>query len=606
MNASGDFRPGEVFSLRLCAFLGLIMVALAFLAVSLWNIQVARGARYDDDLARQSIRRVRLPGIRGMITDRNQQVLADNRASYDVALYLEEVRQPGPWTRTIDHVEAIIADLSRILLLEPEVTREDIQNHRLRRLPLPLTLWKDVSESTIARLVEQGSSFPGVDLTVQAVRAYPQHQLACHALGYVGRMDPPKEDEPYHYYLPEMEGKAGVERQFDPVLRGEAGGRLLRVDVSGYRRNDLGSRPPARGRDVRLALDLDIQAAAARALGEMPGAVVVLDPNNGDVLALVSSPGYDLNTFIPSISVDAWKALLEDEQTPLLNRAIAGGYPPGSTFKPITALAAFNQGRVPLDRVYSCNGSIQVGNAVFRCGHRSGHGTVGLEKALEGSCNVYFYDLGMDIGIDPIAHMAYAMGLGAKTGIALDGEVAGLVPDRAWKLRTLNDGWRDGDTCNVSIGQGALVVTPLQMACITAVIANGGTLYRPRIALGTYDAENQHFQAIPPEVLNRVTIDPPVLRAIREGMRLVVMSPTGTGRNAQVPGVSMAGKTGTAEFGPREARRKHAWMIAYVPFEAPRYAIAMLVDEGLSGGTTVGPRLQALVAALFAPGEGAG
>lgn len=599
MNESGDFRPGEVFSIRLCVLLGGIVMALLFLALALWNIQVARGDRYDEDLARQSIRRVRLPGIRGTITDRHGQVLADNRASYDVSLYLEEIRQPGPWSRTIDYVENLAGEIGRVLNLEPEVTRDEIAGHIRRRLPLPLTLWRDIDETRLARLVEQGAAFPGIDLTLRAVRWYPHRALACHTLGYVGQMDPPEEDEPYHYYLPDMEGKAGAERRFDDILRGEAGGRLLRVDVSGYRRHDLGSRPPSRGRNVRLALDLDIQAAAERALGQTPGAVVVLDPNNGDVLALVSAPEYDLNAFIPGISTADWRALLDNPDTPLVNRAIAGGYPPGSTFKPITALAGFSQGRVPLDRQYTCQGEIQLGRAVFRCGHRSGHGTIGLEDAIEGSCNVFFYLLAMEVGIDPIAHMAVAMGLGHRTGIDLDGEVPGLVPDRAWKLNTFNDGWRDGDTCNVSIGQGALVATPLQMANVAAALANGGMLYRPRIALGFEDPVSRTFEPVPVEVLNRVAMEPPVLRHVREGMRRVVMAPRGTGRNAYVPGVPMAAKTGTAEFGPRDARKKHAWMIAYAPFEAPRYAIAMLVDEGVSGGSTIGPRLQALIRDLF-------
>ncbi|HMO03278.1 MAG TPA: penicillin-binding protein 2 [Kiritimatiellia bacterium] len=601
--------------LRLRLMLLVFLLGIALLGAFLWRIQVANTGQYEVDLAKQSIRRVRLPGVRGCLYDRQGNVLAENRPAHGVALYLEELRQPGPLKRTVDHVESVVSNLSAIVQLSPEIDREAIRTHIRRRLPLPLVVWRELPEAALARLVESGLSVPGVDIYTQPVRVYPLGALACHAIGYVGRAEPAKvenEEESYHYYLPEMAGRAGVEKSMDDLLRGEAGGRLLRVDVSGYRRNDIGMRTPRRGHDLMLSLDAKIQQTAESILSDTAGSIVVIDPNNGDVIALASSPGYDLNQFIPGISSENWKTLNDDPNTPLLHRAIAGTYPPGSTFKMITALAGLVNGKARPEDVHHCPGYFRLGNVTFRCWLRSGHGPVNLEQAIEGSCNVYCFHVGLDSGIDAIANMARAFGMGDRTGIALDGEARGLVPDAAWKRRVYEDGWRDGDTCNVSIGQGALLATPLQMAVMTAALANGGIVYQPRLILGVRPEAGETFRTLDPVVVNRMLWDRKHLNIVRLGMKDVVMSPTGTGRTARIPGVVMAGKTGTAEFGRKDEKRRHAWMVAFAPFDAPRYAVAMLIDEGVSGGETAAPRMKLLMQALFpesqpaAVGGGAG
>ncbi len=590
--------------LRLRLMLLLFLLGLGLLAAFLWRIQIANSGQYEVDLAKQSIRRVRLPGVRGCMYDRNGQVLADNRPAHGVALYLEELRQPGPLGKTIDHVEKVIAQLSGIVQLPPEVDREAIRVHIRRRLPLPLLVWKELPEGALARLVESGMTIPGVDIYTQPVRMYPRGSLACHAIGYVGRADPAKVDEetgeePYHYYLPEMAGRAGLEKSMDELLRGEAGGRLLRVDVSGYRRNDVGLRTPRRGHDLMLSLDAGIQEAAERILADTSGSIVVLDPNNGDVIALASSPGYNLNQFIPGISTVNWRALNDDPATPLLNRAVAGTYPPGSTFKMITAMAGLESKVATGDEVYSCPGYFKLGNATFRCWLRSGHGPVNLEHAIEGSCNIYFFHVGLKCGIDAIDQMARTFGLGERSGIELDADAKGLVPNAAWKQHVYRDGWRDGDTCNVSIGQGALLVTPLQMAMMTMMLANSGTLYQPRLVVGSRPESQETFDAIEPVVIRRANWTRRNINLVRQGMKDVVMAPTGTGRIAKIPGVVIAGKTGTAEFGRKDERRRHAWMVAFAPYDHPKYAIAILIDEGVSGGETTAPRMKLMLQALF-------
>lgn len=603
-NAHSTVLDDDLLRLRL--MLVVFLLCQVLLGGFLWRIQVANSDRYEVDLAKQSIRRVRLPGIRGCMYDRHGELLAGNRPSYGVALYLEELRKPGVRSKTVDYIEQVVAQLSQLIDQPPEINRQDILNHIRRRLPMPLVVWRELSETAMARFIESGLSIPGVDTYIQPARIYPHDELACHVIGYVGRADPPDEAEPYHYDIPEMAGRAGLESSMDHLLRGKSGGRLLRVDVSGYRRHDVGLRPPRRGSDLMLSIDADIQKKAEEVLADVAGSVVVIDPSNGDVLALVSKPGYDLNSFVPGISTANWKALNENPELPLLNRAVAGTYPPGSTFKMVTALAGLVNGKSQPSEVHNCPGYYQLGKVTFRCGTRSGHGPVNLEQALEGSCNVYFFHVGLQTGIESIYHMSTAMGLGSKTGIELNAEMSGLVPNSAWKRHVYQDDWRDGDTCNVSIGQGALLVTPLQMAMMTATLANGGTVYKPRLVIGTRSEDDDTYLNVPPVVLNKMNWSRNFIDVIRLGMKDVVMSPHGTGRSARIENVVVAGKTGTAEFGRKEERHRHAWMVAFAPYDNPKYAIAILVDEGVSGGETAGPRMKMLLDGIFNSASRAG
>ena len=588
----------NIVRLRILMF-GMLAV-FGFLLVALWNIQVAHGSDYQADLIKQSVRRVRIPGIRGRILDRHERVLADNIPSYGIAIYLEELRQPGKWPRTIESVVQQINELSQTLGRSPEITEDDIWRHIRKRLPLPLLAWKDIDEETLARFSERASGTKGVDIYVDSVREYPYGPLASHIVGYVGRADPQQdESEPYHYYLPEIEGKTGVEKRFDEWLRGEAGGRLVRVDVSGFRHDDLAVKAPKPGSDVVLAIDVDIQNAVERALEGVVGAGVVIDPSNGDVLAMASTPGYNPNSFATGISRAEWGALINDETKPLLNRATVGAYPPGSTFKPVVAMAALVSGKATPQNSYNCPGYFKLGRATFKCWYRPGHGMLDMTGALKHSCNVYMFHLGLLCGHEHIVHMADAMGFGHKTDIDLDYEVSGLLPDDAWKRRTQNDAWRDGDTCNLSIGQGYLLATPLQVAMEASVIANEGHLYRPRLVLGIRDPVTRQYEEIPAEEVNDLHWEKKDIDVIRKGMWQVVNAPDGTGRLAVHPFVQVAGKTGTAEYGPKKQGRKLGWMIAFAPYEDPKYAIAMVIEDAGSGGSTTAPRMGRLFRDLF-------
>ena len=578
----------------------------------LWNLQVSQGQEYQRRLAKQSLRSVRLPGVRGRILDRNGERLADNRPSYCVSLYLEELRRPGMRQRTVDHVMDVLYRLAETMDRPLELTPQDVALHMGRRTPLPLVAWRDLDETAMARFLEHDSDFPGAALTVEPVRIYPQGESACHLLGYVGRADPltlpdttGEAAEKYHYYLPEMAGKSGVEKRLDGVLRANAGGKLeIQVDVAGFKSDEMSQRLPGKGSDVVLAVDARIQRAAETALEGERGAAVVIDPRNGDVLALTSSPGYDPNDFVPSVPAKIWNALLKDAARPLYNRATGGEYAPGSTFKPVTLLAALHSGQVAADTRFSCPGWFDLGSARFRCWQHWGHGSLDLQAAIRYSCNVYLFHSALACGPEAVQEMARACGFGRKTDISLDFERPGLVPDQAWKRAERRDSWRDGDTCNLSIGQGALLVTPLQMALYAGKLANGGTLWKPRLVRRIVPAEGAAQEILPVPAPDSPGWEARHIRVVRDGMRDAVNELDGSGKRAKLPEVVVAAKTGTAEYGIKGAGRKMTWMIAFAPFDEPRYALALLVEDGVSGGTTAAPRVRQLLAQVFHEVEG--
>ena len=575
----------QTVRMRILLVMAGMLFVLAFLVSQLWRIQVIRADEFATSLDQQSIRRVRLPGVRGRIYDRYGDVLADNRPLYCIALYTEELRQRGPWSRTIDHIDKVIDELSQVLGLERQVDRSDIQRHVQRRLPLPFLAWRGLDAPAMARWAESGRVFPGVDIYVESERVYPHGIVASHVLGYVGRADTVREDDnPFHYYLPEMAGREGVERSADRRLRGRAGGRLIRVDATGFKFEERAELEPVAGEDILLTLDLQIQMFAENVLSNQPGAIVVMDPQNGDVLALASGPAFDRSALA---SHTAWQELLQDPRRPALNRAIAGQYPPGSIFKPLVAMAGLVNDRLDANTLIGCPGYYQIGGVAFRCWLRRGHGALTLEDAITQSCNPFFIDTALRTGYSRVYHMAGSVGFGQRTGIALPGEAAGLLPDDAWKRRQWNDAWRPGDTANVSIGQGALLVTPLQMAVFAAALANGGRVYRPRLF-----ADDQN----PPVLVQQMAWSSEHLQLVQSGMLGTIHGARGTGRRAYIPGIQMAGKTGTAQFGQD---RTHAWMILYAPYESPRYAVAMILEDQASGGITVAPRLRELMQAIL-------
>jgi len=341
---------------------------------------------------------------------------------------------------------------------------------------------------------------------------------------------------------------------------------------------------------------MEIQLLAHKALGTHRGAAVVLDPNNGDVLAMLSTPGFDANRFVPYINTADWKALSEDPGKPLLNRAVAGVYPPGSIFKPLVALTAATLNPAAINVVYDSPSVFRIGSRVV---HTTGHGEVDMRQAMKFSANVYFFKTALACGPEPIIQQALAAGLGQKTGVEVDFESSGTIPDEKWQ-KDNRTGWSDGDTCNLAIGQGYVTATPIQMAMLTATIANGGYLYRPRMVQAYRQPGSEDYVLNPNHRIGKMNWSAAALRAVRNGMRDVIMEKDGTGHRAAVEGFEFAGKTGTAEYGLKEEGAKHTWMTAFAPLDNPQYAVAILIEDGDTGGLTVGPCLKVLMEGLYA------
>ena len=571
------------------ALLALVFAAgIVFLAGALHRVQVVQSAAFSRDQVRQSVRRVQVPGPRGRICDRNGVCLAENRASYCIAYYVEELRKRGRWQNTIDAVDADIDRLAAVLGIPRVLSKAAVAKHVMQSLPMPLLVWRDVEQETLARWAESVESFPGVDVYVQPERSYPYGSLAAHVLGYVARDRPlPLPGQKIHFYLPEMIGKEGLERQYNQTLTGVSGGQLIRVDARGYKHAVWEGEPAVAGRDVHLTLDVNVQRALESVLRGWRGAGVVVDPRNGEVLALASSPTFDPNDFVPVMSSGIWRRLNEDPGLPLFNRAVMGRYAPGSTFKPVTAIAALQHTGFNPEATYTCEGAFELGTMRLRCWNTYGHGELALRKAIEQSCNSYFCHLGYSIGYDAIYAEAHKVGLGERTGIDLPAETCGLLPTMEWKEKNLKDKWRPGDTCHISIGQGLLVTTPLQMAVLASVFANGGTLYRPYLAR----REGR------PEKVREMGWPQAAIGLVRSGMHDVATS--GTGRRVRVRGTEVAAKTGTAELDVDGVRRKNTWVTAFAPFDRPTVAVAIIVENGESGGLTVAPMIHDVLASVF-------
>lgn len=584
---------------RLPALCVMMAAGLLLLLLALFRLQVLQGAEYGSREQAQSLRRIRIPSARGEIVDRAGTILANNRPSYDVVIYLDQLRASK--RQDIYRVATSnLAVLAQTMGMTVTLTERDIRAHYATRRPLPLVIWRDLPPTTVAAFEERAGQLTAVDLMATPVRQYPQGGLAAHVLGFVGKAEPTDEEaEDFYYTLPDQAGKQGVERAFDEPLRGAPGGRTIRVNPSGQTVAAVGFQPAARGDRVTLTIDARLQKIVEQAMEHAPlpagkelrGAAVVLDPRTGEVLAMTSRPTFDPNESIAP--------LLQNPGSPLLNRTVAARYAPGSTFKPVTMLAALESGAVSARDSVQCAGALQIGNRSFGCWNRKGHGHVDAEAALRLSCDVWFYQKGMATKVDNIARMASAFGLGAATGFDLGGEATGLVPDAAWKQKRLHERWWDGDTAQMAIGQSFLLATPLQMACATAALANGGTVWRPFVVRRVESPEGQLVDETKPEARQRVRLTPQHLEFVRQAMLASVQAPDGTGHRAAVKGVAVAGKTGTAEADVRGQRIKRTWFIGFAPFESPQVAVVVMFEDGESGGHTAAPVAGQIFAGVF-------
>ncbi len=581
-----------------------VILVFTLIVLRCYYLQIIRGAFYRELSENNRLALVKTRAPRGIIFDRNRQVLAANRPSFRVTLVLEDVKE---LQRTTDMlVQALELDAD-------ELGRSIKRVGRYRRFE-PLVVKEDVSRDRLAYLEALKYQYPGVNLEVESRRSYPGDDLAAHLLGYVGEVGPQELEQKHGvgYDPGDFVGKTGLEKEFDEFLKGIDGGLQVEVDSLGRRLQVINTQEPLPGYDLMLTIDRDVQRVAETALGDLRGAVVVMDPGNGEVLALASRPAYNPNLFSVGISAQDWGALLKDEYHPLQNRALQSHYPPGSVYKLIIAAAGLSEGLIDEQTTFFCGGGIQFGDRYFRCWKKGGHGTINLHRAIVESCDAYFYQLGLKVGIDTIARYARELGLGQRTGIGLPGEWPGLVPDSAWKRKTRGEAWYPGETLSASIGQGYNLLTPLQMAVMVSAVANDGTVYRPRLVKAVLAPEGKILEEYRPEEVRRAKVTPAVLAAIRRGMWGVVNEPGGTGGLARLKEVEVAGKTGTAqvvkmrqpgEEGSQaylpEKHRDHAWFACFAPLSQPRAVVVVMVEHGGHGGTVSAPIARKVLQAIF-------
>ncbi len=594
--------PSELLT-RIAVTLGVVLLAFGLIYSRLYFLQVVKGPEMRSVSEHNRVRLVRVPAARGVVYDRNGEILIDNRPSFDVVFVPEDARDRKAVLRTLaGH------------LSEPETAVVERLKAPSKRPPYEgIVVRRDLDWQGVVALETHQLELPGISLQVGPRRYYPFGPLASHLIGYVGEVSESDLANPELGLRPgDLVGKANLEKAWDKELRGEPGGQQVEVDALGRRVRVLDEEPDVPGNTLTLTIDRDLQEEAERALGDHTGAVVAIDPRNGELLVLASRPSYDPNVFSRGIQRAEWRQLMQDPLKPLNDRAVQGQYPPGSTFKVAVAAGVLEEGLVTPNAGVHCAGGTPFGNHFFRCWRKGGHGGVNLHEAIVQSCDVFFYQMGQRLGVDGIADYARRFGLGLLSGIPLDHEKAGTIPDTQWKRKRFKQPWFAGETLSVAIGQGYVTATPLQMANLAATIANGGTRYRPQYVKRIEAPDGSLRTEIQPEVLGTTGISPATMKAVQSAMRDVVMSDHGTGKKARVAGVEVAGKTGTAQVvtlagSNKKARgtRDHAWFIAFAPVENPEIAMAVLVEHaGGGGGAFAAPVAKQILTRYFSRNQG--
>ncbi|SMC28003.1 peptidoglycan glycosyltransferase [Desulfacinum hydrothermale DSM 13146] len=595
----------RLFERQCRIILAVFLAVLAGYVLRLWYLQILSGAHFRELSENNRIRFMAVRAPRGLIFDRNGTPLVENRPAYHLMLVREDIKAPH-------EVGQILEELARICAIPEQELRQRLEANKTKRAFEPIRLLEDMDRDTLARLEARRMRLPGVYIEVEPKRRYRWNGTAAHLIGYLGEISEKElQSRDFRdYQAGEYIGKGGVEKTFEPFLHGEAGWRQVEVDALGRHIRSLDEKLPIPGRNVWLSIDLDVQRTAEECLEQRVGAIVAVSPKTGEVLAMASSPSYDQEKFVRGMTVDEWNGLINDPFHPLLNRAIASSYPPGSTYKPFVALAALEEGIVQPDTDVFCPGFMQLGRRRFRCWRDWGHGHVNLHRGIVESCDVYFYQTGLKLGVDAIARYARMFGFGQKTGIDLPGERSGLVPTRQWKKRTKGVSWQKGETLTIAIGQGFDLVTPLQLAMAYAALANGGTLLKPRIVdriEAGFPADG--LRAPSGSVRRQLPIDKKNLELVRQALQGVVEEPRGTAHRIRVPGVRMAGKTGTAqvvhmpegmsrklwEKMSKDLHKDHAWFVGYAPAEDPEIVVAVLVEHGGHGSSGAAPLAQKVI-----------
>ncbi len=596
-------EPAE-FRQRLRIIIILVVAALSILLIRLWYLQVIKGDELRQRSENNAVRFRKIQPLRGLIMDRNGDVIVDNRPSFDV-LYMP--------TKGVDH-DLLIQKMKNVYKTRSFEFSSDQPFPKTLKSYLPVRLEKNVSMDKVALVETNALDLPGVYVDVTPVRLYLDGEIIAPIIGYTGEISKEELEKAEEEYSPgDIIGKYGIEKVLDSYIRGEHGNELVEVNVYGKVIKNLGRIDPVSGANVVMTVDARLQRTAWEAFEGRAGAAVAMDPRNGSILAMVSSPSFDPNLFNSGIARDEWDKLQKNPLNPLSNRAISGQYPPGSTYKMIVAAAALEEGIITPETRIHCNGSFELGNRRYRCWKKEGHGSVNLHQALVGSCDVYFYTVGKMLGVDKIAHYAKMFGLGDATGIELSHERRGLVPTRDWKLARMKEPWQLGETISISIGQGFNLTTPIQLVQAYSALANGGTLWRPRLVERIELSDRSVVKQYASEKKGKLKLSPQTMAILSKALWGVVNEPGGTGAQAKRPNADVCGKTGTSQviaLPQSDAARRmkkiaaihrdHALFVCYAPMKNPEIAIAVVVENaGGGGGAIAAPIARKILNAYF-------
>lgn len=594
------FRSGtetsDAIKKKIRIFAILVVVSFLCLWMRIWYLQILKWQYLTGLSENNRVRMVTLPASRGMIKDRNGETLVSIRPAFNLYLTPEDAR----------NLDSSLDKLAQRISLDREKLKKKIAQTKSFKEVL---IKGDIPREEVAFVEENNMSLPGIRIRAEPLRNYVFNNLASHTLGYLGEISKASLErlKDPAYRQGDFVGKNGLENIYESLLRGKKGYKEVEVDVSGRELKTLRKLSPESGNNLILTLDVKIQEELEKLMTEtaeqnMNGSVVVMKVQTGEIIAITSKPSFDPNKFAAGISTRNWRDLVTDEWHPLQNRSIHGQYPPGSTYKIVTAIAGLGEGVIKPDTSIFCPGHFKLGRGRYRCWKKSGHGFMNLHDALVQSCDVYFYTIGHRLGIDTIAKYAKRFGLGRSTRLGLSREKKGLVPTTQWKLLNKKEPWLLGETISASIGQGFNLVTPIQQVIMMAAVANRGILLKPYLVKRIEGPEGQLRQEFFPEIIGQIGVDPDHLEQVRMALRDVVNGARGTGKKSRLKNIIVSGKTGTAqvvrmksdeELEKGEAipvkYRDHAWFVAFAPYEKPVLAVAIIVEHGGHGGATAGP-----------------
>jgi penicillin-binding protein 2 len=581
--------------------IGLFLLFMySVLIIKLWHEQIRKGYRHRHNISKQSIRRIRIPAPRGKILTSDLHVLADNKPSYDVYLYFEEMRQ-NRRSKTIIYIENSVLQIEAILNKNKKITNLDIRKHMNRRPGLPFKVASNIDTRQMSKIFELSSKVKGLGIIPHSRRVYPEKDVAAHVIGYTRPEDPKKASDrkDFFYYLSDLKGVRGVEKQFDILsssdktvrgLKGYPGFSLVQVDHRGFVHKTLIDEiKPLSGNNVVLTLNWRAQKIASDLFKGLRGAFVLLNADTGAVLAMVSAPSFDLQGFSPRLAKKTYDKLIQNPDRPLFDRVTLGEYTPGSIVKPLVAFSLLNYGVDPEERV-NCDGKTMIAKARIRCSswRRGGHGSLDMKGALEKSCNDYFIEKGKCLKMEDLRDIFKSAGFGRISKVGLS-ERKGRLPAREDKKRIAGFPWNQYDTSLLCMGQGYLSITPLQTAVYAAALSNGGTLYQPYLLKTVRNSEGTVLYSTSPKITGELDTNPVDLEIVKEGMHMVVNSRGGSGRLAENPLIDLYGKTGTAELKVRGKRHQNTWFICFGKHEGTNYAAAILIEDGISGGQSCAP-----------------